>query len=685
MSDDVIGGFLVNLGVKVDNSIEKGIGKITDMTNSLSRLMGTVRNVSAASLALAGVTGAVEQEVANSAALLNTTSDVVKMWRFAVDETGASGKAFISTLTGIESKIQDVKKGVVDEGLATALSRLGINMLDFANMEMTERVKLIFDKADLIKDKKHARDLVGDILGAEGQKFYINLESQGKNLNEVLSSAKNHIFTDIESQSNAMMFNSEIKALKNMIGEISALTGSELGEVFTPMVKGINDFLEANNKLIASGIKDTFEDIRDILNQLSPTFDKVGDSVGNLIKSLTNSDSVLEGLNKIKDGLFEFTKDFTNTSLTTFSDLVLMINAVLDGDWKKAGQHAVKFVEDFNKGVGDMFTPEDEQGFENKFQNYQKKMQETKGMTHGGTGVPLFEVINRVGDSAKEFVKSLVTDDVSNTTLPQEKVAPDWHKDKINDGIVKPNGQVISISPDDWVFAMKDPSNLSKGTENIIPKEINNFEKENNNYFERENNNYFEKEVLNNFKTEIINNSEKINNLEKEVNNNNLEKEINNNFEKNSLEKEINNNNLEKEINNNFEKFSYEKEVNNNNSEKINNNNLKKEINKYEKEINNYERENKFIYEKQLEKNINNIMPQNAIDPSFIKSVLPRTITGNTNTINENITVNQTFNVQGGGNIPQTIRQQAQKGVYDGVGDLIQKSTTRLQLMSGIK
>lgn len=545
MSDD-IGGFFVNLGVKVDNSIEKGIGKITDMTNSLSRLMGTVRNVSAASLALAGVTGAVEQEVANSAALLNTTSDVVKMWRFAVDETGASGKAFISTLTGIESKIQDVKKGVVDEGLATALSRLGINMLDFANMEMTERIKLIFDKADLIEDKKHARDLVGDILGAEGQKFYINLENQGKNLNEVLASAKNHIFTDIESQSNAMMFNSELKALKNMIGEISALTGSELGEVFTPMVKGINDFLEANNKLIASGIKDTFEDLRDILNQLSPTFDKVADSVGELIKALTNSDSVIEGLIKIKDGLFEFTKDFVNTGLTTFSDLVLMINAVLDGDWKKAGQHAVRFVEDFNKGVGDMFTPEDEQDAGVQSAKLQKKKQETKDLPDTGkSSVPAFDVINNGINAVGEWFESLVTPPVSNEPLPQEKVDPNWYKDKINDGIVKPDGQVISISPDDWVFAMKDPNNLSKG--------------------------------------------------------------------------------------------------------------------------------------------INGIMPQNAIDLSFIKSVLPRTITGNTNTINENITVNQTFNVQGGGNLPQTIRQQAQKGVYDGVGELIQKSTTRLQLMSGIK
>lgn len=537
MSDD-IGGFFVNLGVKVDNSIEKGIGKITDMTNSLSRLMGTVRNVSAASLALAGVTGAVEQEVANSAAVLNTTSDVVKKWRFAVDEVSGGGKAFISTLTEIERKAQNIKLGKIDEGFATSLERLGINYMDFANMEVTERVKLIFDKASLVEDQDHAENIIRQLLGDAGQAFYINLQKQGipitQALENALKTAESHIFTDIESQSNAMMFNSEIKALKNMIGEISALTGSELGEVFTPMVKGINDFLEANNKLIASGIKDTFEDIRDILNQLSPTFDKVADSVGELIKSLTNSDTVLEGLNKIKDGLFEFTKDFVNTGLTTFSDLVLMISAVLDGDWKKAGQHAINFVEDFNKGVGDMFTPENEQDAGVQSAKLQKKMRETKDLPDNrGTGWNL-------GGTGVELVNDLL-----NGQLQEKEYYINKATGKINDGIVKPNGQVISISPDDWVFAMKDPSNLSKG--------------------------------------------------------------------------------------------------------------------------------------------INGIMPQNAIDPGFIKSILPRTITGNTNTINENITVNQTFNVQGGGTIPQTIRQQAQKGVYDGVGDLIQKSTTRLQLMSGIK
>lgn len=571
MSDD-IGGFFVNLGVKVDNSIEKGIGKITDMTNSLSRLMGTVRNVSAASLALAGVTGAVEQEVANSAELLNTTSDVVKKWRFAVDEVSGGGKAFISTLTEIERKAQNIKLGKIDEGFATSLERLGINYMDFADMEVTERVKLIFDKASLIEDQDHAENIIKQLLGDAGQLFYINLQNQGipiaQALENALKTAESHIFTDIESQSNAMMFNSEIKALKNMIGEISALTGSELGEVFTPMVKGINDFLEANNKLIASGIKDTFEDLRDILNQLSPTFDKVGGSLGEFVKALTNSDSVLEGLNKIKDGLFEFTKDFVNTSLTTFSDLVLMISAVLDGDWKKAGQYGKKFVQDFNDGVKEIvYTGEGDKreslnilnnnlrGKKGEKQNYEDLSNSQKDMvkkyyyeTKSLDGLEVKGIGEKELEEIKNYKPKIGAFDEKGNPIQSSTTYSDetwWEDRKINDGIVKPDGQVISISPDDWVFAMKDPSNLSKG--------------------------------------------------------------------------------------------------------------------------------------------INGIMPQNAIDPSFIKSVLPRIITGNTNTINENITVNQTFNVQGGSNIPQTIRQQAQKGVYDGVGELIQKSTTRLQLMSGIK
>jgi hypothetical protein len=460
-------------------------------------------------------------------------------------------------------------------------------------MEMTERVKLIFDKADLIEDKKHARDLVGDILGTEGQKFYINLETQGKNLNEVLSSAKNHIFTDIESQSNAMMFNSEIKALKNTIGEISSLTGSELGEVFTPMVKGINDFLEANNQLISSGIKTFFEDLQDLSSEVADGFEKVGSAFSKMLQTMTNSDTLESALEKIYNNFLKFTKDTNSLITDSFVNTFDFFEKLFSGDFKGAFESWQKFYSDANKNVSEMFETKN-QDFElnevNKTitqtkQNRGKaKYEELPDFTKDLiaryynefgelTGINVKDIGNYKSD-IEERIKIINENmgmfDSNGNKIKFDNI--DSGVKSINDGIVKPNGEVINISPDDWVFAMKDPSNLSKGNENIIPKEIN---------------------------------------------------------------------------------------------------------------IN--ERESKFIYEKQLEKNINNFMPQNVIDPSFIKSVLPRTITGNTNTINENITVNQTFNVQGGSNIPQTIRQQAQKGVYDGVGELIQKSTTRLQLMSGIK
>lgn len=564
MSDESIGGFFVNLGVKTDNSIDKGIGKITDMTNSLSRLMGTIRNVSAASFALAGVTGAMETANFHTAELLNTSSDTVKMWQYAIDGSGASAKGFISTLTSLEQKLQDIKLGKIDTGLTESLTRLGINYLDFADMELTQRVKIVYEKASEVSDQNLASNLVGKILGTEGQKFYNYLQLTKKPLDELLVEAQSRIFTDTESQINAMTFNSEISALKNAIKEISSLSGSELGELFTPMISGINDFIEANNQLISSGIKTFFEDLQDLSSEVADGFEKVGSSFSKMLQTMTNSDTLESALEKIYNNFSKFTKDTNSLITDSFVNTFDFFEKLFTGDFKGAFEAWKKFYSDANKNVSGMFETKD-QDFElnilnNAINNYKKNGKKTiyedlpediknsiasYYLTYGElTGINVKDIKKNKSDieeQIKKMEKNIgVFDSKGNKITSNVDMNKMWWEENggktINDGIVKPNGEVINISPDDWVFALKDPSNLTQG-----------------------------------------------------------------------------------------------------------------------------------------------------IDPNFIKEIMPRTITGGANSITENITVNQTFNVSGGNNIPQTIKQQAQQGVIQGVGELIQRSSTRLQLMSGLK
>ena len=48
-------------------------------------------------------------------------------------------------------------------------------------------------------------------------------------------------------------------------------------------------------------------------------------------------------------------------------------------------------------------------------------------------------------------------------------------------------------------------------------------------------------------------------------------------------------------------------------------------------------------------------------------------------------TINQTFNISGGNDMPQIIRQQAYRGTQDGLLEIMQQSSQRLQLMSGTR
>jgi hypothetical protein len=47
--------------------------------------------------------------------------------------------------------------------------------------------------------------------------------------------------------------------------------------------------------------------------------------------------------------------------------------------------------------------------------------------------------------------------------------------------------------------------------------------------------------------------------------------------------------------------------------------------------------------------------------------------------------INQTFNISGSNDMPQVLREQAYKGTQDGLMQLMQQSSQRLQLMSGTR
>ncbi len=540
MSDESIGGFFVDLGIKTDGSIEKGIGQFEGLTNSVSRLIGTIRNVSAASFALAAVTSTMETAELHAAELLNTNAETLTMWKIAASTATADSKGVISSLTSLEEKMQGLKFGKVDQGLAESLSRLNIGYQQLADMDLTQRVKLIFERATELQDQDQAERLIGQILGDSGMKMFNYMKLQGVSLDELLLNAQQSVFTGTESKIKAMSFASELNALKSSLKELSALTGSELGGIFEPLVAGLNDLIQKHHDLIQSGIIDTFEGLKNVMIELSPQIEAVGDSFAELIKNLTDTKSLDEALKKINTSLGGFAENLTKSVFEGTADTIDFLAKLSEGDFKGAFESYKKGFTNFAENTTDLVlnnTDEKKALREQQNKDYDVLKEKLNPYIYNKLGNI------RYGDLPEELKEEIINYYKKYDPYPIAglKFTKDEKKDfnkrvSINDGIVKPNGDVINISPDDWVFAMKDPSNLTGG-----------------------------------------------------------------------------------------------------------------------------------------------------ISPESIKSLVSKSVGSIQNNVTENITVNQTFNITGTNNLPQTIKQQAQKGIYDGVGDLLQKSSTRLQLMSGIK
>ena len=555
MSDESIGGFFVDLGIKTDGSIEKGIGQFEGLTNSVSRLIGTIRNVSAASFALATVTSTMETAELHAAELLNTNAETLTMWKIAATTATADSKGFISSLTSLEEKMQGLKFGKVDQGLAESLSRLNIGYQQLADMDLTQRVKLIFVRATELQDQDQAERLIGQILGDSGMKMFNYMKLQGVSLDELLLNAQQSVFTDTESKIKAMSFTSELNALKSSLKELSALTGSELGGIFEPLVAGLNDLIQKHHDLIQSGIIDTFGKIKEEADKLEPTIDKLAKSFEELVKNVTKSENFQTGLDKLKNGLIEFGADSSKLIMDSFQGPIDFLAKLAAGDWKGAWESYTNFYKTMNDDVKNIFDASEQtedytrvnniiDGFKTSlFKNPDYSKLNDFAKNNIAQYYAIYGTLNGlkldnpdmsdIKKRASAFNKYKETS-TSNTTGEDA-----WNRiisNSIDDGIVKPNGEIIKISPDDWVFAMKDPTNLTGG-----------------------------------------------------------------------------------------------------------------------------------------------------ISPESIKSLVSKSVGSIQNNVTENITVNQTFNITGTNNLPQTIKQQAQKGIYDGEGDLLQKSSTRLQMMSGIK
>lgn len=287
MSKESIGGFFVDLGMNVNGSFYDGINRIKGAENTVTKLSRTIKTALGGAL-LSGATKLESAELKTADAIGITTSKLSK-WKTAAAIAGTSASSLTSSMQSLENKMQGLKLGEVDTGLAKKLGMLGIGYTDFANMDATQRISSVFSRASSMEDQKEAARLIQDILGNAGYEYYQYLKLSGTSLQDNLKLAERLVFTTESSKKKALSFQSEFSGLAEGLKSIGLFFGSQLAGEMTPAIKNIKLLIAGNKELIQQGITGftsnlgvLISGITSTVKKLLPLVSKIVDKAGGL-------------------------------------------------------------------------------------------------------------------------------------------------------------------------------------------------------------------------------------------------------------------------------------------------------------------------------------------------------------------------------------------------------------------
>lgn len=412
MPKNDIGGFFVSLGLAIDKpSFETGNRLIDGVTNGLNKLIGTARNAAVVLTGTAVATGVIESSAYKTSVAIGVTTEALDLWKASAKIAGIDANGLIGSMGQLANVMNHMKiDGSGLEQFSKKLGELGIvtDKVDIAKMlEMSpdELMKEIISKAqEAVKNGNNLTQvstIVGDILGESGMNFFIELQRQGKTIDEFLTGAQKTVFTNSSDNQRSADLAVEINTLKTTTESISKKLGSEVAGGLTPIVNSINSWIQNNGKTITDALENIGSLVETIAN--SALLGDVGKAMSAAIKLVAGD----------KKGALE---DLRNTSASKQINTKVLIQQEID-DWllengyRTEGQAKIGFYNAFNRAsVSEL--PED---LQNKIYEYA---------------------------SSHKF--------------------NDFSGIKLKDGIMRPDGTVTQVAPDDWVFAARNLGDLAR-------------------------------------------------------------------------------------------------------------------------------------------------------------------------------------------------------------------------------
>ena len=474
MAKNDIGGFFLSLGLNPDkNSFETGNKLIDGITDSFNKLIGTARNAAVVLTGTAVAAGVVESASYKTSAKLGISTEALDLWKASAKIAGVSADGLVGSMGRLADVLNHMTiDGSGIEAYSEQLWKLGLGVEDIMDLSPEKAYEKIIATAqakaeeaqkkitaatnrlaenpqdagaqaelrEAQREKQNVTVAVGDVLGDEGQNFFIELQRQGKSIEEFLYGAGKTVFTDAESNQKAAEFAVQANTLKAEIESITKLVGSEVGGVLTPHLESVNNWLQNNGDVIKDKIKEvattTEKIIGTAIGRISSFWDKNGDTIKTAVTTISST-----------------TEKIVGEALKTLGDW-----------WSAHGDELLGAIQNIGNGVALVVT----------------KLVEFAGSETGKTaGSAWF----KSAKGAVETTKNLVVD-IWNGNWEKayydylegfEKTIIEPSKDlwnavsgkgrsesSVKDGIIRPDGTVTQVAPDDWVLAARDLGDLAR-------------------------------------------------------------------------------------------------------------------------------------------------------------------------------------------------------------------------------
>lgn len=407
MAKNDIGGFFVSLGLNPDkNSFETGNKLIDAVTTSLNKLIGTARNAAVVLATTAIATGSVESANYKTATKIGLTTEKLNELKAAAKIAGVNAEGLVGSvgkLANVMTRLEIDSAGM--EAFSKQLAELGMGINDILGLSPDKAFEKIIETAQGKlngTNKTKITAIVGDILGDAGADLFVELERQGKTINQFLEGAAATQITTTADNQNSQNFAVEVRTIQTRLESISKKLGSEVGKGLLPIVEGINSWLDKNGSTI--------------------------------IKALENIGTLVEKIS---------TSAFMADTGKLLSATVKLLAGDKEGALKDLG--STNFVSAI-KTTGEM----------------NKRGSELKAQKGGWKNLVFSELPIDFQEDLLNYYRN-----GGNKTWYPSGVDPDSIKKArkeagINDGIIRPDGTITRVAPDDWVFAARNVSDLAK-------------------------------------------------------------------------------------------------------------------------------------------------------------------------------------------------------------------------------